>query len=153
MDSGSITFGLSGAPQGKGRARFNRATGNSYTPAATRSYESMIRGAAMDAMAGRLPIEGPVAVRLTAEVDIPKSMTKRDKQAAASQSIRPSKRPDIDNIIKAFLDGMNTVVFKDDSQIWHLDAAKVYGPAAKVTVTVTPWCDGHREREPGGTGE
>ena len=62
----SVAFTLAGHPQGKGRARAFVRAGHvaHYTPEKTRSYESMIRGAAMDAMAGRAPFDVPVEVRI-----------------------------------------------------------------------------------------
>jgi Holliday junction resolvase RusA-like endonuclease len=47
------------------------------------------------------------------------------------------KRPDLDNIVKAITDGMNGVVYEDDSQIVSLHATKVYGTDAMVEVMVT----------------
>jgi Holliday junction resolvase RusA-like endonuclease len=36
-------------------------------------------------------------------------------------------RPDIDNIVKAILDGLNGVVFADDASVAQLVASKEYG--------------------------
>ena len=115
----SITFELAGHPQGKGRARAYRR-GNfigHYTPEKTRSYEGMIRTAAMEAMGSHHPLDCPVQVTLCAFFDIPKSFSKKKRAAAITGEIKPAKKPDIDNIIKAWVDAMNGVVFKDDCQI------------------------------------
>jgi Holliday junction resolvase RusA-like endonuclease len=135
-----VTFELAGHPQGKGRARAFRR-GNfigHYTPEKTRSYESMIRGAAMDAMKERLPLDCPLFVQLTAIFDIPKSYSRARRSAAICGEEKPAKKPDIDNIIKAWVDAMNGVVFKDDALIVRGEYAKVYGPAPMVVVTVRP---------------
>src|SRR4051812_46241056 len=57
-----ITISLQGPPQGKGRARAFQRGGHigHYTPEKTRTYEGMIRTAAMDELAGRLPFDEPV---------------------------------------------------------------------------------------------
>lgn len=137
-----VTFQLAGHPQGKGRARsfIHPHSGRlvTTTPPKTRSYESMIRGAAMDAMGDRPPLECPVRVTLTAFFDIPKSFSRLKRSAAITGEIKPAKKPDIDNIIKAWVDAMNGVVFKDDCQIVRGEYAKVYGPAPMVVVTVAP---------------
>ena len=135
-----MTFELLGHPQGKGRARSSVQGGfvRHYTPAATRSYEGMIREAARQEMAGREPTDQPVYVRLTAIFDVPKSFSKIKRARALGNDLVPAKRPDLDNIAKAFLDAMNGVVFHDDCQVVRHDFAKVYGPAPKVVVTVTP---------------
>lgn len=135
-----LTFELPGKPQGKGRARSFRR-GNfigHYTPEETRSYEGMIRDIAHREMNGRLPTEEPVQVTLTAVFDIPKSFSKKKRMLAIGNNIKPAKKPDIDNIIKAFVDAMNGVVFKDDCQIVLGEYAKVYGPVPHVVVTVRP---------------
>lgn len=135
-----ITFELAGHPQGKGRARAYRV-GNfikHYTPAETRSYEGMIRDAASREMNGREPADGPVEMLLTAVFDVPRSFSKKKQQLALGNNLRPTKKPDIDNIVKAFCDAINGVVFKDDCQIVSGQYAKVYGPAPKVVVTVKP---------------
>lgn len=135
-----VTIQVSGHPQGKGRARAFRR-GNHighYTPAKTRSYEGTIRYAAQQEMGRSLPFDGPVFVQLTAIFDIPKSYSRAEKANAMTGSLKPTKKPDIDNIIKAWVDAMNGVVFKDDCQIVRGEYAKVYGPAPLVVATVRP---------------
>lgn len=136
----AVTIHLAGHPQGKGRARSFIRNGHvaHYTPDKTRSYESMIRGAAMDAMGQAAPILTPVAVHLRAVFDIPASYSKAKRAAALTGELLPAKKPDLDNVIKAWLDGMNGVVFKDDVQVVRGEYAKVYGPQPMVVVTVRP---------------
>jgi hypothetical protein len=64
----SVTVVLSGDPQGKGRPRaaVRGKFATFYTPAKTRTYEGMIRTAAMDAMSGREIIASPVEIHLAA---------------------------------------------------------------------------------------
>lgn len=40
--------------------------------------------------------------------------------------ISPTKKPDIDNIVKVVLDAMNKFAFKDDTQIVRLEVEKLY---------------------------
>lgn len=135
----SVTFCVPGHPQGKGRARSVRR-GNfiaHYTPEKTRSYESIIRGCAYDAMAKQLPMDGPVEVVMTAIFDIPGRWSIKKRTAALFGDIKPTKKPDIDNIIKAVVDACNGIVFKDDCQIVRGQYAKSYGPQPLIAVTVT----------------
>ncbi len=139
-----LTFTLAGTPQGKGRARAFVRGGHigHYTPAATRSYEGMIREAAFREMAGREPTDAPVSVALNAVFDIPKSYSKRKRAEAIYGRLLPTKKPDIDNIIKAFVDAMNGVVFRDDCQIVRGVYTKIYGSVPMVVVTVKPLLNG-----------
>lgn len=134
-----VQFHLTGQPQGKGRARAFVRGGHvaHYTPEKTRSYESMIRGAAMDAMGDREPMDMAVTVKLRAVFGIPASYSKAKRAAALSGALWPAKKPDLDNITKAWLDGMNGVVFRDDSQVVREEYSKVYGPVAMVVVSVS----------------
>jgi len=42
----------------------------------------------------------------------------------------------LDNVIKSVIDGMDKIVFFNDSQITSIHATKVYGEVAKVEVMV-----------------
>ena len=109
-----------------------------YTPEKTRSYEGMIRTAAMDAMGDRTPFNEPVEVELSAFFAVPASFSQKKRAAAIAGEIKPAKKPDADNIIKAWTDAMNGVVFRDDALIVKGSFVKAYGPAALVAVTVRP---------------
>lgn len=45
-------------------------------------------------------------------------------------------RPDLDNLIKFYLDAMQGIVYKDDSQIVSLNAQKVYGSENMVHIKI-----------------
>jgi Holliday junction resolvase RusA-like endonuclease len=49
---------------------------------------------------------------------------------------KPCKKPDIDNIAKTYLDAMNGVIFKDDTQVIDLHVKKLYSAFAGVDVMV-----------------
>lgn len=132
-----LTFHLAGEPVGKGRPRFARATGRAFTPAATRSYESALRLAAQEAMLGRPLFEGPLAVSVLAVFPIPQSWSKKRKLAALAGTVRPTVKPDSDNLLKV-LDACNEVVWRDDSQITDSAIAKRYGERPQFVVRVAP---------------
>lgn len=135
-----VTVVLSGDPQGKGRPRavVRGKFATMYTPAKTRTYEGMIRTAAMDAMAGREPIAVPVKLDMTAVFAVPPSWSQKKRVAALAGEVFPAKKPDADNILKAWKDSLNGVVYADDCQVVQGSFEKRYGPAPCVTVTVTP---------------
>jgi Holliday junction resolvase RusA-like endonuclease len=133
-----ITISLAGAPQGKGRARAVRR-GNfvqMYTPEKTRTYEGMIRVAAMQELGDRPAFDGPVEFVLRAVFPVPASWSERKRQMAITGEIKPGKKPDLDNIAKAWNDALNGVVYRDDSLICSMTLDKRYGPQALVVVTV-----------------
>lgn len=136
--SSPVSFRVPGKAGSKGRPRFARETGVAFTPAATRTYEGIVRTAAADAMSGRRVIEGAVVLSLVAVFDVPKGFSRARRAAALEGGEFPAKRPDLDNIVKIVTDAMNGIVIKDDAQIVTSRCAKVYGPAPMVRVTVTP---------------
>ena len=51
----------------------------------------------------------------------------KKKQAAVyAGEIKPTVKPDIDNIVKIVLDGLNGVAFTDDKQVIEIQAQKCY---------------------------
>lgn len=134
-----VIISLAGAPQGKGRARsFIKGNGRigSYTPERTRTYEGMIRTAAMAEMVGRQPLDQPLEIVLRAIFPIPKSWSLHKQAKALVGEIKPTGRPDLDNIAKAWKDALNGVVYRDDSLIVRATMDKRYGQAPAVVVTV-----------------
>ena len=109
-----------------------------YTPEKTRTYEGMIRTAAMQEVGNRPPLDEPVEFVLRAVFPVPASWSERKRQQAITGEIRPGKKPDLDNIAKAWNDSLNGVVYRDDSLICRMTLEKRYGPQALVVVMVRP---------------
>jgi len=138
-----VTFKVDGTPVPKGRARYARR-GNyisTYTPEKTRTYETLIKDAAIEAMGASEPLETPVSLYLYIRVPIPKSCTKKRLEAISSGSEKPTKKPDASNILKSVEDGMNGVVYHDDSQIINIHVTKVYSSLPGVDICVKECLD------------
>lgn len=137
-DFAPVTISLAGPPQGKGRARAFLRAGRiaHYTPGKTATYEGMIRTAAMGEMIGRQPLDQPLELTMRAVFPIPSSWPARKQQQALTGGIKPAKKPDLDNILKAWKDALNGVVYRDDALIVRATLEKRYGQAPLVVVTV-----------------
>jgi Holliday junction resolvase RusA-like endonuclease len=112
-----IDLVIHGKPVGKARPRFSRR-GNkvvTFTPRETQIYEQNVKSLAQVAMLGKAMLEGPVKVTITAYF------------AHKKKTGWHISRPDIDNVVKAILDGLNGVVFSDDAVVAQLVASKHYG--------------------------
>lgn len=138
-----ISFSIPGEPTAKGRHRSSirrTATGKAfirnYTPTKTAKYEDKVGSAAMVAMVGKEPLDQALRVTLSAYIQIPQSWSKKKKAAALAGEVFPTCKPDIDNIGKAVLDGMNGIVFKDDSCVCDVFKRKRYSDNPRVEVTV-----------------
>lgn len=133
-----ITFTVPGEPQGKGRPRAFRAGRGvrMYTPAKTEAYEQAVATAGRQAMAGREPMVGPLAVDLMAVVSVPASWSKKRRAAALEGLELPAKKPDADNVAKAIADGLNGIAYGDDAQVVELRVRKRYGEVPGVLVEI-----------------
>lgn len=129
-----IEFFVEGKPVGKGRPRFTM-TGHTYTPEKTRAYEEAVAWECRKAMKGKLPSTLPQNVSVEVMVKPPKSWTKTKTKNALGGFITPG-RPDIDNYLKAVLDGCNGVAFLDDSQVVSVYATKRYAETDGVRVII-----------------
>lgn len=121
-------------PVAKGRPRFTK-TGHAYTPRPTLEYEELIRQCWILAH-GRNIFTGYIEMNLDFYIPIPKSMSKADKQKAIECELRPDKKPDIDNLIKAVQDALNEVAYWDDRQIVRLKAEKWYATEGRVEIRI-----------------
>ena len=119
---------------GKGRPRLNSYTGIVYTPTRTKDYETLIEQYFLMKYPQYKVIEGRAKVRIQAFFEIPKSTTKKQKEGMLENIVSPTKKPDIDNIVKVVLDAMNKFAFKDDTQIVKLEVEKLYSNSEEKLV-------------------
>jgi len=114
----NISFAIIGKPQAKQRARKGRY-GGFYTPKATRDYERLVGFSAQ--ATGVKSQDGPV------EVEIKLYLPDR-------------RRRDLDNIAKSILDGLNSIAWRDDSQVVKLVVQKQIdsAPRAEISLSFSP---------------
>ena len=133
-----IQFTIPGKAHGKGRPRFIRKgplAGKTYTDKKTEVYENLVALAASAAWHGE-PLEAPVSVEIVVTLPVPKAFSKKRRAEALSGHIEPAKKPDVDNVAKSILDGMEGIVYRRDSQITRLLVLKKYALKEEVRVLV-----------------
>jgi Holliday junction resolvase RusA-like endonuclease len=128
-----IEFTVPGEPKGKARPRMSTKTGRTYTPGPTIQYENWVKQCFM-LCDSKAILEGQITAEIDCYYSIPKSATKGKKLAMKHNIVRPTKKPDIDNVAKAILDSLNTMAYKDDSQIVECVIRKWYGEEPRVEV-------------------
>lgn len=130
---------IDGDPKGKQRPRFSRAHGftQTYTPTETIAYEKRIKKEWQKCKYGTFR-DVPVEVHITAYFRIPESYSKLKKANAQSNIIKPTKKPDADNIIKIVLDGLQGegVAFTDDKLVTDIVCRKRYAEQPRVEIIV-----------------
>lgn len=122
-------FKVPGKVQAKQRPRLNLSNGRVYTPQATLNYESYVKVCYSDYVRDLnwKPIEGSIRAEIEVFMPIPKSDSKKKKEAKLSGKIRPTVKPDADNIAKSLLDALNGLAYADDKQVCEVEVKKFYG--------------------------
>ena len=69
-------------------------------------------------------------------MQIPKRANKKQRTEMIEGRIRHMKKPDTDNLIKAVLDALNGIAYKDDSQIYKITAEKKYSENARTEISI-----------------
>ncbi len=139
-----IVIEIPGPPRGKGRPRSRIVTPRGkpqfisvYTDAETRNYETAIAILGKVAMRSKSPLIGPLSLRVTAFFGVPKSWPSKRRDAALAGTVRPTGKPDWDNIGKT-TDGLKGIVFVDDSQIVEALVIKRYSERSRLRIEIEP---------------
>lgn len=137
--STAVNFSVPGAPRGKARPHARAFLGRvqRYKDTKTVAYESLVRLVASEAMETFVRFEGPVSVEVDVFIE-PVASTSRTRSAQmVAGLIKPTKAPDLDNIVKSILDGCNGVVFRDDVLVVKIAATKSYAVSSSVYIKVS----------------
>lgn len=129
-----ISLVVFGNPMGKQRARILKS-GISFTPDKTVNYETLVK-LTYGQLEDKCFFNGQVWVRITAYYPISKSTSKLKSKQMVDGFIRPTKKPDCDNVAKIICDALNGVAYRDDSQIVTCVIKKYYGEVPKVIIEI-----------------
>jgi len=134
-----VEFTVLGEPQGKGRPRFSKI-GNytkTYTPQKTAAYENLVKLEYERQCNGyKFDERDYLDLRIYAYYGIPKSASKKKKEEMITGLIRPTKKPDMDNVVKVIADSLNNIAYKDDTQIVDAMVRKFYSDSPRVRVVI-----------------
>lgn len=139
-------------PQGQGRPRGfiikSKFSGKvhlkMHDPAKSRGYKNVVLMYYRQACSARLlrePVyKGPVSVEILAVFECPPSKHRKRRPAPRSWH---TKKPDLDNVVKALLDAGKGVLWEDDSQVCRSISEKVIAaqgeqPFAEILVKPLP---------------
>lgn len=126
-------FIIPGEPVAKGRPKLSRY--GTYTPKKTKEYEEHIKQE-WRKNGYKEPLKGAVAVSIRFCRGIQKSGSKAVRMKKILGQIKPTVKPDLDNYIKAVLDGLNGLAWVDDSQIVEITASKEYSEKPRTEVMI-----------------
>ena len=116
-------------PQGRPRfARIGKYV-HAYDPEKSRKYKQQVRFWATQQLKkidGFKPFENSLYVEVEFYLPIPSWWSKKKRMEAAQGIIRPTKKPDLDNLYKSITDALNGLVWKDDAIITDSHIKKRY---------------------------
>ena len=137
MSLTSVNFTVNGEPVPQSRPRFTKQ-GHSFKAPKSREYENKVRDVARLVMQKNSPMRGQLRITVDFFMTIPKGMPKWVVPLATGKMVRPTKKPDTSNLLKAVEDGMNGIVYIDDSQVVEVVANKFYSnhPRADISIEV-----------------
>lgn len=142
----SIIFRIDGV-MGQPRPRFTTVNGlpKAYTSTEATIYREQA-AFAFSTAARRSRISTPVnadprgiEVQICASMSCPKSMTKKQREMADRKSMRPTKKPDADNIAKIILDSLNGIAWNDDASVTTLAVTKCYTSESDHVDVMVRW--------------
>lgn len=110
-----VAFTVPGIPVPK--QSFRAANGHGYTPARVKAWQTAVGWGARIAMGDREMLTGDLVVTLRFVVP-------------------DRRRRDCENLSKPVLDGCNSIVFADDSQVCELHVYRSVGPEPHVEIEV-----------------
>lgn len=135
VDGVPVPWGRAGARIVYPRDRSHKPFIQFYTTKETENYEKEVRLAARYVAGDAAPLDQPLGILI--RIFLPLLKTSEKKRAAMLRGdILPATRPDIDNYIKAALDGMNEVIYVDDGRITDICVRKRYSDRPRMEIEV-----------------
>ena len=134
-----LSFTVPGEPRGKQQGHPGIVNGHAmiFQSKQTRIYQNIVGMAAQAALAGRTPFDVPIRLDVVVRITPAASASKRRRAAMLAGEIRPGKKPDLSNFIKAVEDGCNKIAFRDDALVVSIRAEKRYSEVAGMDVALT----------------
>lgn len=130
----NISFIVPGEPQGKLRARWSPH--GTHTPQKTINYETYIKEMFAISYPDFVPLEGPLTMKLTAWLMIPKATSIKKTKLMTDRILRPTKKPDFDNIVKTVCDALEKLAYKNDNQIVTAIIHKFYSVKPRLEIEI-----------------
>lgn len=134
-----VEFTVPGEPQGKGRPRFARIGSGirTYTPEKTAAYENLVKLEYERVFRGqKFSDDAQIYMNILCIYSIPSSATKKKRAMMLSGEMKPTKKPDCDNVLKTIADSLNGIAYRDDAQIVRATVSKKYGELPGVRVLI-----------------
>lgn len=126
-------------PKPQPRPRFNSYTKKAYEKADITHYKKRVGYAAKQIIKKPIEKDIPLKIEVVFYMKTPKALSNVKKNAYKldKEIMRVTKKPDIDNLFKAILDGLNGIAFHDDNQITDATLKKRYSLNPRIEIEIT----------------
>lgn len=135
----NVEFEIKGKVKAKQSFKFGR-NGIKYTPSDMVEYANLVRMSFINKYQAwdvnnfaNKPLKAVIQVFMA----IPSSYSQKKRGDALKGIIRPTVKPDCDNIAKNINDALNGIVYPDDKQITTLTVEKYYSDNEKVIISIS----------------
>lgn len=116
-----------------------RVFSQTYEDARSRDFKAVLHLMAQEKLTenGGQRLSGAVGLNLSIRIEVPKSFSKSKRELALNHGIFPTRKPDLDNVLKAVMDALNGVLYEDDKQVCSVRVTKYYAEREGLTVSVS----------------
>ena len=108
---------------------------------AFKAWQETIQAKCLEVWRNQPLIETAVEIHLEFVRSYPKNLPK--KEASRERRLKEAlvRKPDLDNLCKAAIDGVKGIILKDDTVVTRLSAEKRFGPEPMTMITIKEWED------------
>ena len=103
---------------------------------AFKAYQATIQVACKQEWGNKELIETAVEIHLEFIRSYPNNLPKREASRERRLKEALVRKPDLDNIVKAAIDGIKGIILKDDTVVTKLSAEKRFGPEPMTMITI-----------------
>ena len=129
-----IFLTIPGEPKAKQRPKWSPV--GTYTPQKTLTYEAYIKELFVIKYPNFTLLQGELVIELKMFLTIPTSKSKKKKDLMREWLIRPTKIPDIDNVLKIVMDSLQSLAYKNDSQFIRGVVDKYYSDKPRLEINI-----------------
>lgn len=133
-----LEFTIPGKAVAKQSCRFTK-DGRKYINMDVKNYANWVRLCFKTTCIGFSPssfFDKALKVSICAYFEIPKSYSKKKREMCLAGLIRPTVKPDTDNISKNIKDALNGIAYPDDKQVVCEVIEKYYAEKAYTIVSI-----------------
>ena len=101
-----------------------------------KAYQATIQAKCLEVWRNKPLIETAVEIHMEFIRNYPNNLPK--KEASRKRRLKEAlvRKPDLDNMVKAAIDGVKGIIIKDDTVVVRLTAEKRFGPEPMTMITV-----------------